>query len=373
MVRLRPRARARFAVLRASSECSISGDMLLPRISTNVAVRPIDPRSNPLRLFLESIRRYRDLPEDVLVLPSHGLPFRGAHARVAQLEAHHAERLEELRSGLRAVAARGSRRARGPVQAQARHQPDLLRAGRGDRASASTCTTTAQLARAGSAPTASRVLRPPRPEQPWTTKPTPTCRTETARVLQEVRRALGAAYLPSYATQGPRRRRVSAASDELGIAKAYMDLYATHALRIPRALAALSTNLMVDYMQLWQSSWMKHDGRARRRRSPSRPRATTASRTTDWSSNFLFDYIKQSYLIAARHIQHAVANVEGLSPESEKKVAFFTRQYVDALAPSNFALTNPQVLRETLASGGQNLLQRPEQPARRHREGRASA
>ncbi len=74
----------------------ISGDMLLPRISTNVAVRPIDPWSNPLRLFLESIGRYRDLPKDILVLPSHGLPFRGAHARVAQLEAHHQERLAEL-------------------------------------------------------------------------------------------------------------------------------------------------------------------------------------------------------------------------------------------------------------------------------------
>jgi glyoxylase-like metal-dependent hydrolase (beta-lactamase superfamily II) len=70
--------------------------MLLPRISTNVAVRPVDPSSNPLRLFLESIRRYRELPQDVFVLPSHGLPFRGAHARIAQLEAHHAERLAEL-------------------------------------------------------------------------------------------------------------------------------------------------------------------------------------------------------------------------------------------------------------------------------------
>jgi glyoxylase-like metal-dependent hydrolase (beta-lactamase superfamily II) len=76
----------------------ISGDMLLPRISTNVAVRPIDPWSNPLRLFLESIRRYLHLPQDIFVLPSHGLPFRGAHARVAQLEAHHAERLAELRT-----------------------------------------------------------------------------------------------------------------------------------------------------------------------------------------------------------------------------------------------------------------------------------
>jgi len=74
----------------------ISGDMLLPKISTNVAVRPIDPMADPLGLFLASIRRYRDLPEDVLVLPSHGVPFRGAHARVAALEAHHAERLDSL-------------------------------------------------------------------------------------------------------------------------------------------------------------------------------------------------------------------------------------------------------------------------------------
>ena len=81
----------------------IAGDMLLPRISTNVAVRPVDPGSNPLRLFLESIARYKDLPPDVLVLPSHGLPFRGAHDRVAQLQTHHAERLAELEAACRAA------------------------------------------------------------------------------------------------------------------------------------------------------------------------------------------------------------------------------------------------------------------------------
>ena len=79
----------------------IAGDMLLPRISTNVAVRPVDPWSNPLRLFLESIGRYDGLPRDVLVLPSHGLPFRGAHDRVAQLQAHHTERLRELEAACR--------------------------------------------------------------------------------------------------------------------------------------------------------------------------------------------------------------------------------------------------------------------------------
>src|SRR4051812_17782545 len=70
----------------------------------------------------------------------------------------------------------------------------------------------------------------------------------------------------------------------------------------------------------------------------------------------MFYFIKRSYLITARHVQGAGAGVEDLPEESKKKVAFFTRQYLDALAPSNFALTNPQVVRETMASGGQNLI-----------------
>lgn len=74
----------------------ISGDMLLPKISTNVAVRPVDPWANPLQMFLDSVARYRGLPADVLVLPSHGTPFRGAHERVAALEAHHVARLNDL-------------------------------------------------------------------------------------------------------------------------------------------------------------------------------------------------------------------------------------------------------------------------------------
>jgi glyoxylase-like metal-dependent hydrolase (beta-lactamase superfamily II) len=74
----------------------IAGDMLLSTISTNVSVWSIDPEGDPLRLFLDSIARYRELPADVLVLPSHGKPFRGAHQRVEQLEQHHEARLSEL-------------------------------------------------------------------------------------------------------------------------------------------------------------------------------------------------------------------------------------------------------------------------------------
>jgi len=74
----------------------ISGDMVLPRISTNVSVFDYEPQANPLPLYLNSLRRYDDLPEDALVLPSHGRPFRGLHERVAQQHAHHAERLAEV-------------------------------------------------------------------------------------------------------------------------------------------------------------------------------------------------------------------------------------------------------------------------------------
>src|SRR5207249_10769519 len=59
---------------------------------------------------------------------------------------------------------------------------------------------------------------------------------------------------------------------------------------------------------------------------------------------------------AARQLHDTVSSVEGLPEETRKKVNFYTRQYIDAVSPSNFALTNPQVLRETLHSGGQNLL-----------------
>jgi glyoxylase-like metal-dependent hydrolase (beta-lactamase superfamily II) len=78
----------------------IAGDMLLSTISTNVSVWSIDPEGDPLRLFLESVARYRELPKEVLVLPSHGKPFHGAHTRVEQLEQHHQARFAELRQAL---------------------------------------------------------------------------------------------------------------------------------------------------------------------------------------------------------------------------------------------------------------------------------
>ena len=79
----------------AELNCLISGDMVLPTISTNVSVFAYEPEADPLRLYLDSLAYYLDLPSDALVLPSHGRPFYGLHERVQYLHQHHADRLAD--------------------------------------------------------------------------------------------------------------------------------------------------------------------------------------------------------------------------------------------------------------------------------------
>ncbi|MBE0621470.1 MAG: class I poly(R)-hydroxyalkanoic acid synthase [Burkholderiales bacterium] len=145
-----------------------------------------------------------------------------------------------------------------------------------------------------------------------------------------------------------------AVTDEFGIAKAFMDMSALMFAK-PQHLAEAQMNMFWDYTRLWQSSWMQMLGQKVEPVAAPR-KGDNRFRHEDWENHFLFDYVKQSYLIAARHIHEAVSKVEDLPADERKKVDFFTRQYIDALSPSNFALTNPEVVRETLASGGQNLL-----------------
>jgi polyhydroxyalkanoate synthase subunit PhaC len=149
-------------------------------------------------------------------------------------------------------------------------------------------------------------------------------------------------------------KQAAVASDELGLGKAFMEL-AAKMLANPARIAEGQINLWRDYMSLWQASMLRMIG------APAVPvaeptRGDKRFRDAGWHEYVLFDYVKQSYLITARWLHEQVASVEGLSEPAKKKVDFFTRQYIDALAPSNFALTNPEVFRETVASGGQNLV-----------------
>ncbi len=143
--------------------------------------------------------------------------------------------------------------------------------------------------------------------------------------------------------------------DELGIAKAFFDLSA-RLLSDPMRLAEMQVGLWKDYAALWQASMQRMLGQpAAAVAVPDK--ADRRFRDPAWEQNFIFDHIKQAYLIAARHLQRTVAQAKGLDEATARKVDFYTRQYIDALAPTNFVHTNPQVLRETIATGGANLVE----------------
>ena len=80
----------------AGTNIFIAGDMVLPRISTNVSVFDYEPDGNPLQLYLDSLNKYEPLPADALVLPSHGKPFTGLHERIQQQRDHHRDRLDDV-------------------------------------------------------------------------------------------------------------------------------------------------------------------------------------------------------------------------------------------------------------------------------------
>jgi polyhydroxyalkanoate synthase len=173
---------------------------------------------------------------------------------------------------------------------------------------------------------------------------------QLAHACAEIARASGELLKNFIAQQQP----ASTFGDELGISRAFFEL-AAKMMTDPLRLAQEQLALWQDYQALWQSSWLRMMG-AEAAPVAEPERGDRRFRDEDWQRNFVFDFVKQSYLIAARHLHHAVAGVEGLDEHTAQKVDFYTRQYIDALSPSNFVLTNPEVLRETAKSGGQNLI-----------------
>jgi polyhydroxyalkanoate synthase len=143
-------------------------------------------------------------------------------------------------------------------------------------------------------------------------------------------------------------------SDPLNIGGAFFEMTA-RMLADPARLMQAQVALWQDYMTLIDSATRRFFG------EPAEPILQPAKddkrfRDQGWQDGAIFDFIKQSYLLSARWIQSLVRNVEGLDEKTAQKVDFYTRQFVDAVAPSNFVLTNPEVLRTTLETGGENLV-----------------
>ncbi len=143
-------------------------------------------------------------------------------------------------------------------------------------------------------------------------------------------------------------------ADTVSIGAAFLEL-TTKMLESPDKLVEAQITLWKDYMELWRSAALKAFNGTDTPVIQADP-GDKRFKDKDWQDNQVFDFIKQSYLLTSRWLQSTVQGVEGLDPHTQHKVDFFTRQFVNALAPTNFAITNPEVLRAVAETKGENLV-----------------
>jgi len=142
--------------------------------------------------------------------------------------------------------------------------------------------------------------------------------------------------------------------DPLNLGGAFMAMTA-QLMANPDRLVEAQVKLWQDYATLWANTADRFMGKE------STPlvqpdKGDKRFKDAAWQDSAVFDYLKQSYLLTARWMQTTVRQVDGMDPKVAKKVDFYTRQFVDAMAPSNFLLTNPEVLRVTAETNGENLV-----------------
>jgi polyhydroxyalkanoate synthase len=119
--------------------------------------------------------------------------------------------------------------------------------------------------------------------------------------------------------------------------------------------ADLQLKMGKAYLDLWGSAMRRMAGEDAKPAIEASPR-DKRFQDPEWKTNQFFDFVKQLYLLTTQWAQDLVRNADGLDPHTRKKAEFYVQQIANAIAPSNFVLTNPEVLRETLASNGDNLV-----------------
>jgi polyhydroxyalkanoate synthase len=144
-------------------------------------------------------------------------------------------------------------------------------------------------------------------------------------------------------------------TDPFNMGSAFLEMTA-HMMSNPEKVFQAQASLWQGYMELWHNTARAMSG------EEVAPVVEPESgdrrfRHEDWGENSVFDFIKQSYLLTSRWFQTTVGDVEGMDEKTAQKVDFYTRHFMDAISPSNFVLSNPEVLRATIESKGENLVQ----------------
>jgi polyhydroxyalkanoate synthase subunit PhaC len=171
-----------------------------------------------------------------------------------------------------------------------------------------------------------------------------------ARLVEEGGKAL-AAYLK------PREegRAKDDFADQVSDAVKTLGQVLEYWLSDPQRAVELQTSLGRSYLDLWGSIARRMAGEQAEPVAKPDPRDKRFA-DPEWSSNQFFDFLKQTYLLSTKWADHLVSQADGLDPHTRQKAEFYIRQISNALSPSNFVLTNPELLRETLSSNAENLV-----------------
>jgi polyhydroxyalkanoate synthase len=151
-----------------------------------------------------------------------------------------------------------------------------------------------------------------------------------------------------------RQTQEGMALDPLNIGGAFLEMTAK-LIANPAHMVHAQLGYWHDYLTLWNNTTRRIMGVEATPVIESDPK-DKRFKDPAWKQNEIFDFIKQSYLLSARYITDVVTHVDGLPPKTAQKIDFYARQFVNALSPSNFVLTNPEVLRQTAETGGENLI-----------------
>jgi polyhydroxyalkanoate synthase len=144
--------------------------------------------------------------------------------------------------------------------------------------------------------------------------------------------------------------------DPAEITRAFQQLW-LDAVRNPGRSWAAYSDFVQQYTQVMASTVLTFWGQTQEKEPVITPeKGDKRFSAPDWQQNQVFDALKQSYLLAATTLLKSASEVQGLDDHKQSKLVFYLRQFLDAISPTNFTFTNPQVIHETVQSGGQNLV-----------------
>ncbi len=187
-------------------------------------------------------------------------------------------------------------------------------------------------------------------QPPQVNMPDPQQLAETMQRVAEKGQRVMQAFLEKQ-QQGGHEFRVL---DPVVVMNTYQE-WARHLAEDPGKALALQMEWWQKSLELWQATAQRMAGEEVDPVAAPKP-GDKRFAADEWQENPVFDFIKQSYLLTAGYLQDSVTAVDGVDEHTRDKVEFYTRQFIDALAPTNFVATNPQVLKHTMESGGENLV-----------------